>query len=103
MGRAFRVIKRTAHLTVHVAERPTQIAQAVTPEPGSQEPVQVDCGRRRSKAASRGQAQAEAGGQARRESGRCEEESQRRAKEDGGEGWADQEEDREELTAVTDS
>jgi len=44
MGRAFRVIKRTAHLTVHVAEHPTQIAQAVTPEPGSKEPVQATAG-----------------------------------------------------------
>src|ERR1041385_3038088 len=26
MGRAFRVLKRTAHLTVHVAERPEKIA-----------------------------------------------------------------------------
>jgi large subunit ribosomal protein L22 len=32
MGRAFRVVKRTAHLTVHVTERPLEIA-AVTPEP----------------------------------------------------------------------
>ena len=30
MGRAFRVVKRTAHLTVHVAERP----EAVVPIPG---------------------------------------------------------------------
>jgi large subunit ribosomal protein L22 len=27
MGRAFRVVKRTAHLTVHVAERPLKIAR----------------------------------------------------------------------------
>jgi large subunit ribosomal protein L22 len=32
MGRAFHVVKRTAHLTVHVAERPQAIS-AVTPEP----------------------------------------------------------------------
>jgi large subunit ribosomal protein L22 len=31
MGRAFRVVKRTAHLTVRVSERPLQIA-AVAPE-----------------------------------------------------------------------
>ena len=31
MGRAFHVVKRTAHLTVHVAERPQAIS-AVTPE-----------------------------------------------------------------------
>jgi large subunit ribosomal protein L22 len=31
MGRAFRVVKRTAHLTVHVEERP-QVIKAVAPE-----------------------------------------------------------------------
>jgi large subunit ribosomal protein L22 len=31
MGRAFRVVKRTAHLTVRVAERPTKIVVAPTP------------------------------------------------------------------------
>jgi large subunit ribosomal protein L22 len=31
MGRAFRVIKRTAHLTVAVAERPQKVVEAVTP------------------------------------------------------------------------
>src|ERR687895_1914118 len=31
MGRAFRVVKRTAHLTVHVAEKPLKIAR-VAPE-----------------------------------------------------------------------
>ncbi len=31
MGRAFRVVKRTAHLTVHVAERPLQIAAVESP------------------------------------------------------------------------
>jgi large subunit ribosomal protein L22 len=35
MGRAFRIIKRTAHLTVQVAERPTEIAQPVIATPGS--------------------------------------------------------------------
>ena len=40
MGRAFRVLKRTAHLTVHVTERPTQIAETVTPEqPGAPKPA----------------------------------------------------------------
>jgi large subunit ribosomal protein L22 len=33
MGRAFRVVKRTAHLTVRVAERPLAIAAATTPAP----------------------------------------------------------------------
>ena len=35
MGRAFRVVKRTAHLTVHVAERPVAI-EAARPEPTRQ-------------------------------------------------------------------
>jgi large subunit ribosomal protein L22 len=33
MGRAFRVVKRTAHLTVRVSERPLAIAAVTTPEP----------------------------------------------------------------------
>jgi large subunit ribosomal protein L22 len=33
MGRAFRVVKRTAHLTVHVTERPLEIV--ATSEPGT--------------------------------------------------------------------
>jgi len=32
MGRAFRVLKRTAHLTVHVAERPEKIATVAAGE-----------------------------------------------------------------------
>jgi large subunit ribosomal protein L22 len=41
MGRAFRVLKRTAHLTVQVAERPLHIeAVPATPEqPGAPEPA----------------------------------------------------------------
>jgi large subunit ribosomal protein L22 len=35
MGRAFRVIKRTAHLTVQVTERPTEIVQPVTSGPAA--------------------------------------------------------------------
>ena len=35
MGRAFRVVKRTAHLTVHVAERPLEI-ETGTPAPAPQ-------------------------------------------------------------------
>ena len=36
MGRAFRIVKRTAHLTVHVVERPEIAARATTAgEPGS--------------------------------------------------------------------
>jgi large subunit ribosomal protein L22 len=33
MGRAFRVVKRTAHLTVQVAERPLEIAPVTAPAP----------------------------------------------------------------------
>lgn len=33
MGRAFRVVKRTAHLTVRVSERPLVIAAVAPPEP----------------------------------------------------------------------
>ena len=32
MGRAYRVVKRTAHLTVQVAERPLKIARVATDE-----------------------------------------------------------------------
>jgi large subunit ribosomal protein L22 len=39
MGRAFRVVKRTAHLTVQVAERPTQIAEPVSPKPAAGSPA----------------------------------------------------------------
>jgi large subunit ribosomal protein L22 len=38
MGRAFRVVKRTAHLTVQVAERPTRV-RAGAPETGSATPT----------------------------------------------------------------
>lgn len=41
MGRAFRVLKRTAHLTVQVAERPLPIA---APEPASVEPAPSSTG-----------------------------------------------------------
>ncbi len=40
MGRAFRVLKRTAHLTVQVSERPLHIeAVPATPEPGAPAPA----------------------------------------------------------------
>jgi large subunit ribosomal protein L22 len=35
MGRAFRVVKRTAHLTVGVAERPLKIIETPAPEEGA--------------------------------------------------------------------
>ena len=58
MGRAFRVIKRTAHLTVQVTERPTEIAQPVTYR------ARGDAGRRRTQAASRRQAEGQGRGEA---------------------------------------
>src|SRR5438105_13010800 len=35
MGRAFRVLKRTAHLTVHVSERPEKIVPIAVAESGA--------------------------------------------------------------------
>src|SRR5687768_3208398 len=39
MGRAFRVVKRTAHLTVEVAERPNPVTAAPAPETGGASPT----------------------------------------------------------------
>ena len=60
MGRAFRVVKRTAHLTVQVAERPTAVS---APSAGRRR-------RRRAEASARRQAEGEAedGGRGRRRS-----------------------------------
>ena len=38
MGRAFRVLKRTAHLTVHVSERPAKVVAVGTTAPGAEAP-----------------------------------------------------------------
>ena len=38
MGRAFRVVKRTAHLTVQVAERPSEIVEPPQPDTGTAGP-----------------------------------------------------------------
>jgi large subunit ribosomal protein L22 len=38
MGRAFRVVKRTAHLTVGVAERPGKVAAVRAPKSTSRAP-----------------------------------------------------------------
>jgi large subunit ribosomal protein L22 len=46
MGRAFRVVKRMAHLTVEVAERPTKVSAAAIPAPKAK-----GASRRRGKAA----------------------------------------------------
>jgi large subunit ribosomal protein L22 len=52
MGRAFRVVKRTAHLTVRVAERPSKV---VVPEPaeGEAKPKRARGARPKAKAASK--------------------------------------------------
>jgi large subunit ribosomal protein L22 len=39
MGRAFRIVKRTAHLTVHVAERAVEIEAVTPPAAGDQRPA----------------------------------------------------------------
>ena len=39
MGRAFRVVKRTAHLTVKVAEKPVKISASATPSGCSSRPA----------------------------------------------------------------
>jgi large subunit ribosomal protein L22 len=39
MGRAFRVVKRTAHLTVHVSERPLKIVAPKAGESGESKPA----------------------------------------------------------------
>jgi hypothetical protein len=36
MGRAFRVLKRTAHLTVHVAEHPEKVVAVAAAAPAGQ-------------------------------------------------------------------
>ena len=38
MGRAFRVLKRTAHISVHVSERPEKVVAVATPAPGAEAP-----------------------------------------------------------------
>jgi large subunit ribosomal protein L22 len=64
MGRAFRVLKRTAHLTVQVAERPLPVvAQPVTPEPATGEgaPKRPRGAKPKPKATSKGRAKAASG------------------------------------------
>ena len=54
MGRAFRVVKRTAHLTVQVAERPLEIETlAARPTPASGDKEQPDRPPRRAKPVAR--------------------------------------------------
>ena len=47
MGRAFRVVKRTAHLTVKVTERPVEIAAVGQPTPAGRARVRSRRSRRR--------------------------------------------------------
>ena len=54
MGRAFRVVKRTAHLTVQVAERPLTIApvaESAKPAKEKGKPVKAEAARKTAKAA----------------------------------------------------
>src|SRR5947209_1666480 len=44
MGRAFRVLKRTAHLTVHVSERPEKIVPIAVAESGARAPKRPRAG-----------------------------------------------------------
>jgi large subunit ribosomal protein L22 len=41
MGRAFRVVKRTAHLTVHVAERPSPVLEETAAPPAVEAPTEA--------------------------------------------------------------
>jgi hypothetical protein len=41
MGRAFRVVKRTAHLTVQVTERPLKIARVATDGDAAAKPARA--------------------------------------------------------------
>jgi large subunit ribosomal protein L22 len=41
MGRAFRVVKRTAHLTVHVAERPVKISRVAEADAAAAKPARA--------------------------------------------------------------
>jgi large subunit ribosomal protein L22 len=41
MGRAFRVVKRTAHLTVHIVERPLKIARVSAEDAASSAPARA--------------------------------------------------------------
>jgi len=75
MGRAFRIVKRTAHLTVQVSERPVHVERA---------------GRNRrawrAEAAARGEAEGEAKDQ-RQGRDEAEREGRRQEEDGGGEGW----------------
>ena len=41
MGRAYRVVKRTAHLTVHVTERPLKIARVTAGASAAAKPARA--------------------------------------------------------------
>jgi large subunit ribosomal protein L22 len=51
MGRAFRVVKRTAHLTVHVAERPSAVVASVAEEGETPKPKRARGAKPKAKAA----------------------------------------------------
>ena len=61
MGRAFRVVKRTAHLTVRVAERPSQVvASASGPDGASARPRRKGAAPKKKAAAPRAKKEAKA-------------------------------------------
>ena len=61
MGRAFRVVKRTAHLTVQVAERPPRVLETVPAETETQPAVNPSTPKRARGARPRPKAKASAG------------------------------------------
>jgi large subunit ribosomal protein L22 len=56
MGRAFRVVKRSAHLTVHVTEKPLAIARVATPGGAAAKTAKAGSAKPAKAAASRGAA-----------------------------------------------
>ena len=81
MGRAFRVVKRTAHLTVQVAERPSPVMETA-PAPVARRPAEARPRPARRSAHARRQAQAEGESSRRGEDGRSAEEGGRRGTKD---------------------
>jgi large subunit ribosomal protein L22 len=60
MGRAFRVVKRTAHLTVRVAERPAKVVSAAAPDGATARPRRKGAAPKKKAAAPRAKKEAKA-------------------------------------------
>jgi len=60
MGRAFRVVKRTAHLTVKVAERPSTVVSASAPDGATARPRRKGAAPKKKAAAPRARKEAKA-------------------------------------------